>query len=48
MKREALWIVVADVKYDTLRGDWCSKKVWGGYDVGVWKCIRSVKVFLNM
>ena len=29
-----------DVKYDSMRGSWCSKEVWGPYGLGVWKCIR--------
>jgi hypothetical protein len=29
-----------DIKYDSMRGDWCSKEVRGPYGVGVWKCIR--------
>ena len=29
-----------EVKYDTMRGGWCSKEVGGSYGVGVWKCIR--------
>jgi hypothetical protein len=28
-----------DVKYDIMRGGWCSKEVRGPYGVGVWKCI---------
>jgi hypothetical protein len=30
-----------DVKYDSMRGGWCSKEVGGSYGVGVWKCIRK-------
>jgi hypothetical protein len=29
-----------EVKYDTMRGGWCSKEVGRSYGVGVWKCIR--------
>jgi hypothetical protein len=28
-----------DVKYDIMRGGWCSKEVRGPYGVEVWKCI---------
>jgi len=31
---------VVDIKYDSMRGGWCSKEVEGPYGVGVWKRIR--------
>jgi hypothetical protein len=37
---EAWWKKLVEVKYDMMRGDWCSKEVGGPYGVGVWKCIR--------
>jgi len=38
--REALWRLVIDVKFESLRGGWCSKEVLGTFGVGVWKHIR--------
>jgi hypothetical protein len=32
---------VVSIKYDSMRGDWCSKEIGGPYGMGVWKCIRS-------
>jgi hypothetical protein len=29
-----------DIKYDSLRGGWCSKRSGASYDMGVWKCIK--------
>jgi hypothetical protein len=29
-----------EVKYDTMRGGWCSREVGGTFGVGVWKGIR--------
>jgi hypothetical protein len=37
---EAWWRKLAEVKYDIMRGGWCSKEVGGPYEVGVWRCIR--------
>jgi hypothetical protein len=37
--REALWQLVIDVKFKSLRGGWCSKEVLGTFGVGVWKHI---------
>jgi len=37
---DALWKKVVDIKYDSMRGGWCSKEVEGPYGVGVWKRIR--------
>jgi hypothetical protein len=37
---DALWKKVVDIKYDSMRGGWCSKEVGRPYGVGVWKCIR--------
>jgi hypothetical protein len=37
---EAWWRKFVEMKYDIMRGDWCSKEVGGSYGVGVWKCIR--------
>jgi hypothetical protein len=34
-EREALWRSVVDIKYDSLRGGWCSKEVGGPM---VWEC----------
>jgi hypothetical protein len=39
-EREALWRKVVGIKYDNMRGDWCSKEFGGPYGVGVWKYIR--------
>jgi hypothetical protein len=40
MERDALWRKVADIKYESMRGGWCSKEVGVSFGVGVWKCIR--------
>jgi hypothetical protein len=37
---EALWRLVVETKYDSLRGAWCSKEVAGPFEVEVWKNIR--------
>lgn len=37
---DALWRKVVNIKYNSMRGGWCSKVVGGPYGVGVWKCIR--------
>jgi hypothetical protein len=39
-EREALWRLVIDVKFECLKGGWCSKEVLGTFGVGVWKHIR--------
>jgi hypothetical protein len=39
-EREALWRLVIDAKFESLKGGWCSKKVSGSYGVGAWKHIR--------
>jgi hypothetical protein len=39
-EREALWRLVIDVKFESLKGGWCSKEVLGTFGVGVWKHIR--------
>jgi hypothetical protein len=39
-EREVLWRLVIDVKFESLWGGWCSKKVLGTFGVGVWKHIR--------
>jgi hypothetical protein len=28
------------VKYNMVRGGWCSKEVGGSYGMGLWKCIQ--------
>jgi hypothetical protein len=38
-EREALWRLVTDVKFETLKGGWYSKEVLGIFGVGVWKHI---------
>jgi hypothetical protein len=35
-----LWRMVIEVKFESLRGGWCSKEVLGTFGVGVWKHIR--------
>jgi hypothetical protein len=40
MEREALWTLMVEIKYNNLRGNWCSKEVVGPFRVGVWKFIR--------
>jgi hypothetical protein len=42
MEMDAFWRKVVDIKYGSMRGDWCSKEVGRpfGVGVGVWKCIR--------
>jgi hypothetical protein len=37
---EAWWRKLVEVKYDIMRGGWCSKEVGGPYGVRVWKCIQ--------
>jgi hypothetical protein len=39
-EREALWRLVIDVKFESLKGGWCSKEVLGTFGVVVWKHIR--------
>jgi hypothetical protein len=39
-EREALWRLVIDAKFESLKGAWCSKEVSGSFGVGVWKHIR--------
>jgi hypothetical protein len=39
-EREALWGLVIDIKFENLRGGWCSKEVLGTFGVDVWKHIR--------
>jgi hypothetical protein len=41
MEREALWRLVIEAKYESMRGGWCSNEVMGTYGVGVWKHIRK-------
>jgi hypothetical protein len=38
--RDVLWRKVVAIKYGSMRGGWCTKKVGGSFGVGVWKCIR--------
>ena len=38
IEREALWRLVGDNKFDSLRGGLRSKEVGGPYGVRVWKC----------
>jgi len=40
-EREALWRLVIDAKFGSLKGGWCSIEVSGSYGVGVWKYIRK-------
>jgi hypothetical protein len=40
-EREALWRLVIDAKFESLKGGWCSKEVSGSFGVGVWKHIRK-------
>jgi hypothetical protein len=40
LERDALWRMVVDFKYGSMRGGWCSKEVGGSYGFGVWKSIR--------
>jgi hypothetical protein len=39
-EREALWRLVIDAKFESLKGGWCSKEVSSSFGVGVWKHIR--------
>jgi hypothetical protein len=39
-ERDALWRSVIEVRYGSVRGDWCSLPVTGPYGVRVWKFIR--------
>jgi len=39
-ERDALWRSVIEVKYESVRGGWCSLPVTGPYGVSVWKFIR--------
>jgi hypothetical protein len=39
-EREALWQLVIDAKFESLKGGWCSKEVSGSFGVVVWKHIR--------
>jgi hypothetical protein len=39
-ERDALWRLVIDAKFESLKGGWCSKEVSGSFGVGVWKHIR--------
>lgn len=40
MKRNALWRLVIETEYESLRGGWCSKDVAGTFGVRVLKAIR--------
>ena len=40
MDRDALWRLVIETKYDSIRGGWCSMEIIGTFEVGVWKYIR--------
>ena len=40
MEREALWRLVVETKYDSMRGGFCFKKVVGPFGVGMWKYFR--------
>jgi len=39
-EREALWRMVIEVKFESLKGGWCFKEVLDTFGVGVWKHIR--------
>jgi hypothetical protein len=39
-EREALWRLMMETKFDSMRGGWCSKEVMGPFGVGVWTYIR--------
>jgi hypothetical protein len=39
-EREALWRMVIEAKFKSLKGGWCSEEVSGSFGVGVWKHIR--------
>jgi hypothetical protein len=39
-EREALWRLVIDAKFESLKGGWCSKEVSSSFGVDVWKQIR--------
>jgi hypothetical protein len=39
-EREALWRLVIDAKFESLKGGWSLKEVSGSFGVGVWKHIR--------
>lgn len=41
IESKAMWKLVIKIKYDSLRGGWCSNEVIGPFGVGVWKYIRS-------
>jgi len=47
MKREALWRLVVETKYDSMSGGWCSKEVVGSFGVGVRKYIRRGREFFR-
>jgi len=40
-EQEALWRSVIDVKYESLRGGWCSLAAGGFHGVSVWKYIQK-------
>jgi hypothetical protein len=40
MDTEALWRLVIETKYGSIKGGWCSKEVTGTFGVEVWKHIR--------
>jgi hypothetical protein len=39
-EREALWRLVIEIKFESLKGGWYSKEVLGTFGGGVWKHIR--------
>jgi hypothetical protein len=40
-ERKALWGLVIEVKYGSLRAGWCSLAAKGSYGASVWKYIRK-------
>ena len=41
METDALWRRVIEVKYGSIWGGWCTKKVTSAYGVSLWRFIRS-------
>jgi hypothetical protein len=39
-EREALWGMAIEVKFESLKGEWCYKEALRTFGVGVWKHIR--------
>ena len=40
-ERNRLWCLVIAIKYDEVRGDWCTRGVRGSHGCGMWRSIKK-------